>query len=90
MVSISPLRLSAFATPQFTLIDERKNKQAKSMKFVQDGSKSKNRTNPNEKCANCTEYTKVGKVGETEVGRCNKLTGGVVQSIGWCAEYIRN
>jgi High potential iron-sulfur protein len=43
----------------------------------------------NQNCANCMFYTKSGKVGSDEVGKCQLLVQGVVKGKGWCSSWTK-
>lgn len=81
------------ATPKpkvLKLMDEEKNKTAKSLKFMHDGSKSPDRKNAAANCGNCQMYRKKGEVEGVEVGQCNMIPGGYVKITGWCTSWARD
>ena len=97
-IAVSSLEKLAFAgAPELKLVDE-KDAVATALKFVQDGSKADAKARvdkmgvaaKDQKCSNCSLYTKEGKIGKDEVGKCSMLAGkGVVKAGGWCAGWVK-
>ena len=95
-IAVSSLEKLAFAgAPELKLVDE-KDPVATALKFVHDGSKADAKARvdkmgvvgKNQTCGNCALYTKEGKIGKDEVGKCGMLAGkGVVKTGGWCSGW---